>query len=831
MTKKEKGDYFEHVTKYLFENYPALCNNLQQIWLYSDIPKKIITELNLPDTDKGIDILAKINDTYIAIQCKFRQDPNEIITWGCAATFLASLYKSKKIVKGYLVSNTYNACADIVDSDIIVIGGDYFESLDNFFPIPSDFSEKKANYIVKTPRPYQETCCKLAVKHFIKKDKNNGRITMACGSGKTLTAYWIYNNLCAQIINSKIVIFVPSLNLLSQFYIDWVNQSFAEDNPINYVLIGSDVDTDEVKDKVMGISPCTNPKQIRKLLQTDTKTVVICTYQSADKLAIACGKNIKFDLGIFDEAHRTVGKSGSKFSLMLHDKNLIINKRLFMTATPKLYKGINRKIAGMNRTSIYGKCFFEYNIRQSITEGTLTDYQILTLCATNDSIKEDIETNRLVKYQDKFENAEANYLGIILVILKKIHEGIFNHLVTYHNKVNRAKEFAKYLNKINKLVYGEDDDIFVTSIDGSDSMRVRKNTIREFTKAKKSIICSSRVLNEGVNIPVIDSVCFVDPRISISDIIQCIGRCLRLYNDKTKAYILVPIFADNLDGDHDKHTFDGIIKILKALKQSDTNIVEYFQLRTAGKNQKSHGSNSIKEILLVDPYVDVSKEINLIKWYKVLDAHIFKVGNLNKPAELVDPVSIDLVRTIGTNLPHSNEFPNIKKLGADFKIFHMVAEKNKDIYVFKIITRNKYNKNGIYNPSFNLVTDTDKKNYKEELALLKKTYDIDKIHCCYIIVQIEKYVPCIYYWGKFIELNEKYTTENIINEPKMRVIANVSEKKLKEYHIFGKHSWSYIQKKYFGEDTKLHSVDLTSEDNIPRFIDVTSDSDDDVIII
>lgn len=414
-----------------------------------------------------------------------------------------------------------------------------------------------------------------------------------------------------------------------------------------------------------------------------------------------------------------------------------------------------------------------------------------------------------------------------------MHEGVFNHLVTYHNKVSRAKEFAKYLNIVNKLVYGEDDDMFVTSIDGSDSMRVRKNTIREFTKAKKSIVCSSRVLNEGINIPIIDSVCFVDPRISISDIIQCIDRCLRLYNGKTKAYIIVPIFADNLEGNHDKHTFDGIIKILKALKEADSDIEEYFQLRTAGKNQKEHGPNSNKEILLVDPYVDMDKEINLIKWHKVLNANVLNVGktNLNKPAESVEKVTIDLVRKIGTSLPHCNTFPNIDKLSTIFKVFNMVAEKNKELYVFKIVTRNKYNDGGIYNPSINLLSTANKKNYQNEIALLKKTYDTDKIHYCYIISQIEKDVDCIYYWGKFIELNEKYTTENIISGNKMSVIISVSEKKLKDYKIFGKHSWKYLQKKYFGEDKKLHFVDLTTEDNGPYCIDVTSDSDTDVIII
>lgn len=614
-TKKEKGDLFELFTYYLFKHDPRLNNNLQNIWLYKDIPKKIIDKLKLPAVDKGIDLLSKINDKYYAIQCKFRQDPNETITWSSLSTFFGlSFGITNKIASGFFVTNTYNLCQEVIDSDKVVpIYGDYYDSIPKAFfkNIDSDV----IIYKCKNPLKHQSQCMLMADIHYIGESKNRGYIEMACGSGKTLTSYWISRRLHSD----RTVIFVPSLQLLSQFYIDWVNQSFAEKKIINYVLIGSDADVDEVKYKTNGLILSTDPDEIKKCIKDNC--VVICTYQSADKLAEACldrrcNKTIKFDLGIFDEAHKTVGQKNKHFSSMLTNKHLIIVKRLFMTATPKMYIGENNNIVSMNDEKIYGENIYTYNTGQAIADGRLTDYQVLSIYASNKSIEKDITTNKLVKYKNKFVDMEANYLGIILVLLKKFHDGTINHLITYHGTVARSKKFAKSLNKINKIIY--DNNLLVASIDGSDSMNTRKNTIREFNKANKSIICSARVLNEGVNIPIVDSVCFVDARESTIDIIQCIGRCLRLYDGKMMAYVIVPIFIENFDDNFDKSKFGNVMTILRALKNTDQGIIEYFKL-------KANGVVGGRTILAGEVYENISKNIDIGKWLGDIDAKVWEV--------------------------------------------------------------------------------------------------------------------------------------------------------------------------------------------------------------
>lgn len=614
LTKKQKGDIFEEFTYYLFKLDPRLNNNLENIWFYKDIPNKILSELNLPSRDKGIDLLAKINNQYYAIQCKFRQDPNVTISWSELSTFFGlSFGLNNKIKGGFFVTNTYDLCEEVIKSTKIEpVYGDFFDNLPiNFYKCIRD-NNNKIEYIRKKPYQYQKSCKMNCEFHYI--DYDRAYIEMACGTGKTLTAYWIN-----KLFDGRIVVFVPSLYLLSQFYSDWVNQSCAENVHVKYLLIGSDVDVDEeVKYKSNGLILYTDPESIRNYIKNiKEKLVVICTYQSSDKLAEACD-DIEFDFGIFDEAHKTVGQVNKKFTQMLTNEYMTIKNRLFMTATPKIYCGNleNEDVVSMDNKNFYGDKLFTYNTGNAIRNGKLVDYQVVSIYVKNADIEKTITENKFVKFKNEFVNLEANYLGIIIVLLKKIHDGTCKHLITYHNKIKSAKLFAEYLEKINNLLY--DEMIFIDHINGSDSMCKRNKIIKDFKDSNKSVLCSARVLNEGVNIPIVDSVCFVDPRNSTIDIVQCVGRSLRLYPNKSMAHIIVPIFIENFNEDFDKNAYDNVIRILKALKSTDDGIVEHFKLNKQGRNNGRQ--------ILVNEYYDVenySKDIDLDEWNDTIEEKVW----------------------------------------------------------------------------------------------------------------------------------------------------------------------------------------------------------------
>lgn len=614
LDKKEKGDLFELFTFNLFKLDPRLNINLDKIWLYADIPKSILERLGLPSKDKGIDLLAKINSKYYAIQCKFRQDPGVIVPWSSLGNFFGlSFGMNDKIAGGFLITNTYDLCNEVMRSNKVVsIYSDYFDNL------PKQFFRSIGNdtvlYVKKTPFIHQMECKNAVCDHL--DTERRGYVEMACGSGKSLTAYWIMKQQCKWLG----IIFVPSLQLLSQFATDFINQAYAEKEIIDYLMIGSDSDIDsDTKYKSNGLILTTDLTYIKKyIIECDKKLIVFCTYQSANKLTESIDKEFAFEIAIFDEAHKTVGQIDKEFGHMLTNKHMRIKKRLFVTATPKFYNGVDDNIVGMNNEKIYGKCIYTYNTGQAIEDKMLTDYQVLLVTATNKSIVKDIKKNKLVKYEEEFDDMEANYLGTILILLKKMHDQTINHLITYHGTVARAKLFAKLLGTINKLIYN-DDDINISSIEGSDSMNTRKNIIRDFNEADKAIICSSRVLNEGVNIPIIDSVCFADARESVTDIIQCAGRSMRLYDGKDLAYIIVPTFVDGFDDDFDKNAFRSVINVLKSLKITDPGIVEYLVLKMNGRK---HGR---RNLIVSEPYVNVSKEIDFDKWQDCISTNILKV--------------------------------------------------------------------------------------------------------------------------------------------------------------------------------------------------------------
>ena len=127
--------------------------------------------------------------------------------------------------------------------------------------------------------------------------------------------------------------------------------------------------------------------------------------------------------------------------------------------------------------------------------------------------------------------------------------------------------------------------IYVNTFDGSTSMSKRKKIIKEYVNSERGILCSARVLNEGVNIPIIDSVCFLDDRKSTIDIVQCIGRSLRLSDKKKMAYVFLPTFIENIDDEFDKKQYGNIVGIIKALKSTDRGIAEYFVLDDKGSNK------------------------------------------------------------------------------------------------------------------------------------------------------------------------------------------------------------------------------------------------------
>lgn len=606
---KIKGTLFEEFTYYLFKLHPNYKNFTTDIWLYNDIPQSIKTDLSLPNKDMGIDLLVKNNEDYYAIQCKYRMNRNKIITWKELSTFYGLAFGiNNKIKGGFFVTNTHNLhkLANM-STKVIPIYGNFFDNWldDHFFKNMKELINNITITKRQLPeaRDYQKTIISKCVEYF--KNNNKGYLEMICGSGKTLTAFWINKAMD----NKLTLVLVPSLYLLSQFYKDW---NYNDAN-LNFILVGSDTDIDEVNYQNNGIVLTTNPQIIKDKITE--KTIIISTYQSSDKVIIAL-KDMTIDLCIFDEAHKTVGLVNKQFSIFLSDP-IKIKKKMFMTATPKIYNcknmdNIDEDILSMDNEEYYGKLIYKYNASTAINQGYLVDYNIVTMHTDNEYIKNIIKDNKYINFN--FEDNESHYVACALMLLNG--RNIHNHLITYHNSIKKTKLFKNLLESlINYFKY----DIKVLQIDGSYSMSERCNIISDFINTKNVILVSAKVLNEGINIPIIDSVCFVDNRTSTIDIIQCIGRCLRLHKNKTLANIFVPILCDNMQVMENYSSYSNLIKILKSLSIVDEQIIEYFN----GIENKSNINNKIKIINYVDNII-ISQKVCIDEWSKSISYNIWK---------------------------------------------------------------------------------------------------------------------------------------------------------------------------------------------------------------
>ena len=149
----------------------------------------------------------------------------------------------------------------------------------------------------------------------------------------------------------------------------------------------------------LGLPTHTDPNEIASLLRARSNgpKIVFTTYQSSNKLAAAARKaRINFDLAILDEAHKTVGVHSKKFATLLSDKKIKIRRRLFMTATERVFRGDNDEVLSMDSEKDYGARFLQLSFKEAIKQRIISDYKILTMTVSDSRIRELVDENRIL---------------------------------------------------------------------------------------------------------------------------------------------------------------------------------------------------------------------------------------------------------------------------------------------------------------------------------------------------------------------------------------------------------------------------------------------------
>ena len=398
---REKGDLFEALTKAFLEQDSLYREQFTKVWLWNDWPHRA----GRPDT--GVDLVAQNSDDgeYTAIQCKF-YGADEYISKSDVDTFISAsgivVTGGPRFTKRLFISTTSRWSQNAEEAlqqevPIARLGIADFEnsSIDwTRYDIgtPAEMVQRER----KSPREHQREAIVKVLDGF--KDHDRGKMIMACGTGKTFTALRIAEQ---QTEPSDIILFLaPSITLISQSMREWGNEATE---PMRVHAVCSDTKVSQVGDEDSNdtgrydiVAPATTDAEtllqnVQKSQSIDRRTVIFSTYQSLEVIIEAQKMGMgKIALVICDEAHRTTGvtlatKDESSFVRVHNNEHIKADKRLYMTATPKIYgqNSMNRAaqanatLTSMDDETVYGPEFFRFTFAQAVEAGQLCDYRVL----------------------------------------------------------------------------------------------------------------------------------------------------------------------------------------------------------------------------------------------------------------------------------------------------------------------------------------------------------------------------------------------------------------------------------------------------------------------
>ena len=608
--EKDKGTAFEELSRLYFLTEPTFRTKIQKIWHHSDVPQDVVDELGLQKPEIGVDLIAQVNDgTYWAIQCKWHQDQTRNVSYKELSTFFSITERQNtysKLSHRIVCTSAADISRRVNDAHSEKIG----------FITYADFSKlKEENFerfrsLIQTgqskidpfkPKHHQAVALEKSCQYFNNPENARGKIIHPCGSGKSLTGYWLADRLDAK----KVLIAVPSLALVKQTLATWTREAVANEIDMDWIAVCSDSDVTQSEDPLMkkvdlGIAVGTDPQIISDFMvkKSSAIKVVITTYQSGGVISEGLSQlGLSFDLGVFDEAHKTVGQKDKKFAHLLYDKNINIKNRVFMTATERQFKGKSSEYISMDDPNIYGPVIDTISFKAALEqdEPILCDYKIVTAIVQKSEVREFIENNKFLKTDGEqcSLEADASTFASIIALRKLMKERHVKHTVSFHNNIKRAKEFQHLSNQTN-VVYPGSKPLNSYHVSGKVSTGKRSVEIERFVTNKPSLITNARCLTEGVDVPAIDAVLFADPKQSKIDIVQAAGRAMRKFAGKKFGYIVIPVILEDTQNELDKDDYSQIITVISALGMNDDRIIEEFKAKASGQR------SSNKDIVIID---------------------------------------------------------------------------------------------------------------------------------------------------------------------------------------------------------------------------------------
>ncbi|WP_245190965.1 DEAD/DEAH box helicase [Jannaschia formosa] len=610
-TEREKGTYFENIAAVYLRHDPLQCALFSKVETYEEWAKARGEDA----TDSGIDLVATLADGsgFCAVQCKFYDASKKVDKADIDSFFTASgkegfvwrlivdtsdgnwTDRAEKALEGQAIPTNRIGLSDLEASPILW----------------SDFvrtGEVKVSES-KTLRPHQQEALDAVRAGLTEADR--GKLILACGTGKTFTSLRIAEDLVG--VGGTVLFMVPSLALMSQAVREWTNDATL---PLRSFAVCSDAkvgkrqgrqDTADIAIHDLAYPATTNGKALAAKMADaapDAMTVVFATYQSIQVISAAQEAGLgAFDLIVCDEAHRTTGvttgeEDESNFVRIHSNEHVLAAKRLYMTATPRIYGEAARQrakeqsltLAQMDDPETYGETLFERGFSWAVENELLTDYKVIVLAVDEGKVARCVQRRLESADNDLMLDDATKIVGCYKALTKT---DLTVDVGTDTGAMQRALIFCRDI-KSSKIIEGEfaavaeefrtqnpEDELTldceVRHVDGTFNADSRGRLL-DWLKADPGddncrILTNARCLSEGVDVPALDGIMFLHPRKSQIDVVQSVGRVMRRAPGKKMGYVILPVAipagTSPEEALNDNERYRVVWQILNALRSHD----------------------------------------------------------------------------------------------------------------------------------------------------------------------------------------------------------------------------------------------------------------------
>ena len=662
-SSRDLGDLFEKVTLDFFQADRHYSNRFgSRVWPW----KRWAHDNGIDRPDEGIDIVAEErNGDLCAIQCKCYADDGSI-DLKALGTFMtaAGTYKMNNLILVYTGDHiTEKAEFHLKKRNGAILTQEIMRDAAVDW---SEFPKLKPRKPHRL-RPYQQDALKRVAGGF--GNDGRGQLLMACGTGKTLVSLRVAETVVPA--GGTVLYLVPSITLIQQSMRAW-----SENRTVGQYYIGVCSDkTVSGEDGSITELECpvsTDPNDLKRYLggrPKDRMTVVFCTYNSIQVVANALGRG-RIDLALCDEAHRTIGGAGESYFTKVHeDANIRIKQRLYMTATPKIFTdkirraadAQERKIYAMDDERVYGPVFYELKFDEAVHKHeALSDYRVRIAFIDPSLMDPDLQAS-LTDEQGLLPLNEKNKM--VAVWHSLLHpdrdegaERLLQRVIVFSNTIRASKRFAgvtdgpsngssqdSFGGVVNmvKAVKPTDKDVKVRHVDGKTRALERKKQLRWLGESNRDpqkcrLLSNARCLSEGVDVPALDGVIFMEPRKSMVDVVQAVGRVMRRHPGKEYGYVILPV-AVPAGEDINKTLDDGttwkvVWEVLNALRSHDSTIAAEINKLVLDKKIGKDGSvgERIRIMSVTDNTLGSADNRFFAKFYpKLASKLVEKVGDID----------------------------------------------------------------------------------------------------------------------------------------------------------------------------------------------------------